>query len=322
MEKKASGNGPIFAALAANVGVFAVKAVAAALSNSSAMFSEAVHSLSDTANEAVLLIGKKRAEKRSAEYEFGAYRIRYLASFTVAILLFFVGGVFSVYQSVTKIQHVIAHDVEVETHLALIISAVVLVLCAIMEGLALRNSIKQARANMQERGQKHSLWQYWKTTKASELAAVMAEDTLALIGLFFAFIGLIATLITGNPIFDSLGGACVGMVLVIGAGLLAKKTGSLLVGEALTDEEDARITAAVESVEKVARIINMQTMALSEDRVLICLKIEIADDSHTDNAIVTNAAEKKIREALPWYKCEVYIESDRYRADYQPQVQP
>lgn len=308
-----SSNGPIYAALAANVGIFVVKSVAAVISNSSAMFAEAIHSLSDTGNEAVLLIGKRKAAKNDVkEFEFGSYRLRYLASFTVAILLFFVGGVFSIVQSVSKIATVLAHEAEVETAFALILSAAVLVACAVMEGLALRNSLKEARSNMKHRHFKGSLWQYWKRTNASELAVVMAEDTLALAGLFFAFVGLVASLLTGNPLFDALGGAMVGVVLIIGALFLAKKTGSLLIGEALPDEEDVCIVHAVDTTNKVERLINMQTMTLSEDRVLICIKIEVERDSATDNSIVVNEIECKIREALPWYHCEIYIESDHY----------
>lgn len=282
------------------------------------MFSEAVHSLSDTANEAVLLIGKRRAKSTAKQYEFGAYRIRYLASFTVAILLFFVGGVFSASQAIGKIQSILAGNTEVETHFALFISAGVLVACAIMEGLALRNSIKEARAIMEHRKFKGSLWQFWKQTKASELAVVIAEDKLALIGLVFAFSGLTLTLVTDNPLFDALGGAGVGIVLIIGALVLAKKVGGLLIGEALTDEEDATILEAITGTQNVERIINMQTMSLSEDHVLLCVKLEIHDDAHTDNSVVTNQVEMRIREALPWYTFEIYIESDHYIANYQP----
>lgn len=321
-DKKPNPNGPIFAAMAANIGIFVVKSVAAALSGSSAMLSEAVHSLSDTANEAVLLIGKKRAKTGDKKYEFGAYRVRYLASFAVAILLFFVGGVFSAWQAVGKIEVILSGNAEIETHFALLLSALVLVACAIMEGLALRNSIKEARRHIKERELNCNLWQYWKQTKASELAVVMAEDTLALISLAFAFCGLGLTLVTNNPLFDAIGGACVGFVLIIGALILAKKIGGLLVGEALTDKEDASIVEAINTTTGVERLINMQTMALSEERVLICIKLEVHDDAHTDNSVVINQIEQKIRESLPWYSCEIYIESDHYRKDHLTQDTP
>lgn len=302
--------------MAANIGIFIVKTIAAAISGSSAMFSEAIHSLSDTGNEAVLLIGKRQSRKRNNKFEFGAHRLRYLASFAVAILLFFVGGVFSTWQAVSKIQLILTGNVEVETHFALILSVVVLLACAIMEGAALHNSIKEARRQIKQRNLDKSLWKYWKTTKASELAVVMAEDTLALIGLLFAFSGLGLTLLTNNPLFDALGGAAVGLVLIVGAVILGVKIGGLLVGEALSNDEDACINKALDETKGIARLINMQTMALSEEHVLICLKIEIQDGSQIDAAEVINTLEHNIRIALPWYACEIYIEPDHFRRNY------
>lgn len=304
-----TGNGPLYTAWAINAGIFVAKLVASYFSNSSSLLSEAIHSFSDSSNEAVLIYGKRRAQKTSEKkYEFGAYRLRYLASFCVALVVFFIGGVFALSQSVAHIIEALSSDAEADTRIAMFLSLGILIFCFVLESISLRQGIESARHNMKTRRFKGSLWQYWRTTSASELAVVMAEDVLALSGLSIAFIGLAATIITGDPLFDALGGAGVALVLFVGAFTLAKKLGGLLIGEGIPDEEDALIVGIVQNTEEVDRIIKMQTMTLAEDRVLICLKLAVKDEYATDNIVATNEIEDQIKEALPWYYCEIFIE--------------
>ncbi|WEV42631.1 cation diffusion facilitator family transporter [Bifidobacterium sp. ESL0682] len=302
-------------ALLANVGVAVAKGLAAVFTGSSAMLSEAVHSVADCANELVLMVGGKAAAKSDKDHPFGLYRAKYLASFLVATLLFFVGGWFSSSQSFEKLVGLsngsLPRSVE---SVELLASLAVIVVSACLEGYGLHTSIHEARERMERLQVGHMrLFTFWRNTKSAELASVMMEDTLALVGLVFAGAGMVMALITGDELWDAVGGLCVGIILIVGAVALGFKSGSLLIGEAVEPVMVDRIRQAVEETPGVDRLINMQAMHMAEDDILLCLKVQTSKLDRDYDVETINKIESAVRKALPFYRFEIYVEPDLYR---------
>ncbi|WEV52263.1 cation diffusion facilitator family transporter [Bifidobacterium sp. ESL0704] len=302
-------------ALLANVGVAVAKGLAAAFTGSSAMLSEAVHSVADCANELVLMVGGRAAAKSNRDHPFGLYRAKYLASFLVATLLFFVGGWFSSSQSFGKLVGLangsMPRDVE---SIELLASLAVIVISACLEGYGLHTSIREARERMETlKIGDINLFAFWRKTKSAELASVMMEDTLALVGLVFAGLGIALALVTGDEIWDAVGGMCVGIILIVGAVALGFKSGSLLIGEAVEPVMVSRIRDAVEQTSGVDRLINLQAMHMAEDDILLCLKVQTSKLDRDYDVETVNKIESAVRQALPFYRFEIYVEPDLYR---------
>ncbi|GAA0639563.1 hypothetical protein [Bifidobacterium pullorum] len=158
-----------------------------------------------------------------------------------------------------------------------------------------------------------SLIGFWRRTKSTELASVMMGDTLALIGLAFAGLGIGLSMITGDELYDAIGGLLVGLVLIAGSAALMFKSGSLLLGESISDRTRGRVVAAVESTEGVERLINMQALHMDEDAVLLCLKVQTSKLDRDFDVDTVNKIEANIRKALPWYEWEIYVEPDLWR---------
>jgi cation diffusion facilitator family transporter len=309
----------IAAALAANAGVAIMKGLVAAFTGSASMLSEAIHSASDCGNEITLIIGKRVGNRKSSEkHPFGYSRARYIASLLVAILLFVLGGVYSVMQSWSKLMFVMSSpEARIVHPHELLIALGIVIVSAGLEGYSLRNGIMEAKAQSEIRGESWSnVLSFWKHTKSSELAAVLTEDILALIGLGLAALGIIVSLITGDDMFDAIGGVAIGILLIIGAFLLGQKSSSLLIGEGITDHESKLLSDAIMSDSRVHMLINKQCLHLAEDVVLINAKIEVNDEIHTDDGNVINTIEDRMRAAVPWLKLEIYIEVDKYDADF------
>ena len=284
--KPAHAGSAVKAALIANIGVACAKFAAAAFTGSSSMFSESVHSVADCANEIVLMFGDRASDRKSkGDHPFGMHRAKYLASFIVATLLFFVGGVFAVSQATKKLIGLLDGSVDRQVDsLELLAALAVVVISACLEGYGLHTSIKEARERMSRvKVEEDSLIGFWRRTKSAELASVMMEDTLALIGLLFAGLGIGCSMLTGDELYDTIGGMMVGLVLVIGSAALAFKSGSLLLGE---------------------------------DAVLLCLKVQTSKLDRDYDVETVDKIEKNIRAALPWYEWEIYVEPDIWRANH------
>ena len=297
------GTKAIVAALAANLTIAVLKFVAYFLTLSSSMLAEAIHSLADSGNQILLLVGGKRAKRAaSPEHPFGYGRERYIYAFIVSIVLFSVGGLFALYEAWGKLQH--PHPIEGAfwwVPLAVLSGAI------IAESFSFRTAIKESN---HVRG-KQSWVKFVRSAKQPELPIILLEDFGALVGLAFALFGVSMTLVTGNGIWDALGTAMIGILLVAIAAVLAVETKSLLLGESATKDVVARIRAAIES--DGASIIHLKTLHLGPEELLVAAKISIGrSETGQDIANAIDDAETRIREAVPIARV-IYLEPDVQR---------
>ncbi len=294
------GNKAILAALGANLGIALVKIVAWALSGSASMLAEGVHSIADSGNQILLILGGRKAKKAAdADHPFGYGRERYVYAFVVSIILFSIGGVFSLYEGVDKLRH--PHELENAW-----LPIVVLLIAIGLEFFSLRTALKEARPHKGSEG-----WlAFIRRAKAPELPVLLLEDTAALTGLVFAFLGVGLTVVTGNSLFDALGTVLIGALLVLVAIVLGIETKSLLVGEGASPTDVAAIRAAITSGPEVERIIHMKTLYLGPDELLVGVKVAIGGRALlADVASAINAVEGRIRETVPVARV-IYIEPD------------
>jgi cation diffusion facilitator family transporter len=295
------GNRAIVAALVANVGIAVTKFAAYLLTSSSSMLAESIHSLADSGNQVLLLVGGRRASRDATpEHPFGYGRERYVFAFIVSVVLFSVGGLFALYEGFHKVQHPEPIDSWQW------VPVLVLVVAIGLESYSFRTAIHESN---QVRGS--LTWvQFIRRAKAPELPVVLLEDFAALIGLVLALFGVGLTLITDDGIWDGVGTIAIGALLVGVAVVLAVETKSLLLGEGATPEAVARITAALVSDPSVQRVIHMKTMHLGPDELLVAAKIAVAPtDSAAEVARTIDAAEVRIREAEPVARM-IYLEPD------------
>ncbi|MDT0307734.1 cation diffusion facilitator family transporter [Streptomyces sp. DSM 44917] len=302
------GTKAIVAALCANLAIAVSKFTAAAFSGSSSMLAEGVHSVADSGNQALLLLGGKRAKREaSEEHPFGYGRERYVYAFLVSVVLFSVGGVFALYEGVEKIRH--PHEIE---HWYWPVG--VLVFAIIAETISFRTAIKES--NVLRGSQSWS--QFVRTAKAPELPVVLLEDLGALVGLVLALGGVGLALATGDGVWDGVGTLCIGILLVAIALVLAAETKSLLLGEAGSKESVAKIRDALVDGESVTRVIHMKTLHLGPEELLVAAKIAVrAGDDAATVAAAIDAAEARIREAEPIARA-IYLEPDIYREQPAP----
>lgn len=298
----AGGNKAILAAGAANLGIAAVKFIAAGVSGSSSMLAEGVHSLADTGNQLLLLLGGRKAKKLpDAAHPFGYGRERYVYAFVVSIVLFSVGGVFSIYEGIEKLEN--PHPVD---HWWLPVG--VLLVAMVLEGLSLRTAVRESNL---VRG-KQSWVKFIQRSKAPELPVVLLEDFAALIGLTFALLGVSLTVITGNGVFDAIGTLFIGVLLVLVALVLGVETKSLLVGEGAVAEDVVKIRNAINAHPDVEALIHMRTLFIGPDELLVGAKVAFASGARlSDVATSINLVEAAIREAVPLARV-IYIEPDVY----------
>ncbi len=294
------GNKAILAALAANLGIAITKFVAYLLTHSSSMLAESVHSLADSGNQVLLLVGGRRASREADEqHPFGYGRARYLYAFVVSIVLFSLGGLFALYEASHKWAD--PHPIESWKW----VPVVVLVAAIVMEGLSFRTATREAAP---QRGTQ-SWARFVRTTKSPELPVVLLEDAGALVGLVFALLGVSLTLVTGNGRWDAAGTACIGVLLVVIAGVLATEMKSLLLGESATPEDVRRIREALVGP-GVASVIHLRTMHLGPEEVLVAAKIEVeATELASEVADAIDAAEARVRAAVS-VTTVIYLEPD------------
>jgi cation diffusion facilitator family transporter len=297
------GNKAIIAALGANLGIAATKFVAWLLTGSSSMLAEAIHSVADSGNQALLLLGGKRAKRRAtAEHPFGYGRERYIYAFIVSIVLFSVGGLFALYEAYHKL-----HERE-GIHSWHWVPVLVLVVAIGLESFSFRTAIVESN---HVRGK--TTWvNFVRRAKAPELPVVLLEDAGALLGLVFALFGVVLTLITGDGLWDAVGTAAIGLLLVAIAIILAIETKSLLLGEGANPEDVEKIEKAILAGPGVERIIHMKTLHLGPEELLVAAKIAVPPtENATEVAQHINETEVRIREALPIARV-IYIEPDIY----------
>ncbi|NYF08976.1 cation diffusion facilitator family transporter [Leifsonia sp. AK011] len=298
------GTKAVIAALLANAGIAVTKFIAFAFSGSSSMLAEGVHSLADAGNQGLLLLGGRQSRKKAdKEHPFGYGRERYVYAFVVAIILFSVGGVFSIYEGIDKLQH--PHELEVPW-----LPILVLAIAIGLESFSLRTAIRESNRSRGKKG-----WiAFVRHAKQPELPVVLLEDVAALLGLAFAFVGVGLTIITGNSIWDAIGTLFIGALLVTVAIILGIETKSLLVGEGATTEDDTRIREVFNASSRVESLIHMKTLYLGPDELMVAAKVAFAPKSKLgDVALSINELESSIREAVPAARV-IYIEPDVYHA--------
>lgn len=294
------GTRAIVAAFAANLGIALTKFIAWAFSGSSSMLAEGVHSVADSGNQLLLLLGGRQAKKKAdKEHPFGYGRERYVYAFVVSIILFSVGGVFSLYEGVEKLTH--PHPLE-NWWLPLL----VLFIAIGLESFSLRTAVHES--NPLRKGM--SWPQFIRRAKAPELPVVLLEDVAALTGLVFALIGVGLTILTGDGVWDGIGTVLIGLLLVAVAIILGIETKSLLVGEGASDADVAAIERAILAGDETERIIHMRTLYLGPDELLVGAKLALAGSRPlAEVAAAIDTIERRIREAVPVARV-IYIEPD------------
>jgi len=254
----------ILAALFANLGVATIKFVAFAYTGAASMLAEGIHSVADTGNQLLLLLGYARANRPpTPDHPFGYGRERYFWSFVVAVVLFTLGSLFALNEGWDKLRH--PHELRsVEWAVGVLLVAMVL------EGLALRTAVGEAQTLRRGR----SWWQFIRHAKSPEVPVILLEDTGALLGLTIALIGVGLALITGDPRWDAAGTIGIGLLLGVIAVVLAIEMQSLLIGESAAPRHERAIEAALESHPNVRRVVHLRTQHLGPDELLVGAKLE------------------------------------------------
>jgi cation diffusion facilitator family transporter len=293
----------VLTALTANLGIAVSKFVAAAITGSSSILAEGVHSVADSANQVLLLIGGRRSRRAASDvHPFGYARERYIYAFLVSIVLFTLGGLYALYEGYQKTLH--PHELT-----APLVAIVVLVVSIALEGYALRTAAKLANRT---RGRRSWL-DFIRRAKAPEVPTILLEDAGAVTGLTLALLGVGLTLLTGNGVFDGIATLAIGALLVMIAILLAVETKSLLLGEAASAEDLAKIRAALLAEPLFNQVIHLRTVHLGPDEVLIAAKVGVdRDDDAGQISKAINNAEARIRAELPIARY-IFIEPDLYQ---------
>lgn len=297
------GTKAILAAMIANLGIAVTKLGAYALTGSSSMLSEAIHSLADTGNQLLLLLGGKRARREPDElHQFGYGRTRYVYAFVVAIILFLLGGVFSIYEGFHKITHPEPLD-------RVYIAYTVLFVSIALESWSFMTAYREANHS---RGRR-SLLRFIQDSRQPELPVVLLEDLGALTGLVLALGGITMAVITGDARWDGVGALSIGTLLLIIACFLAFEVSGLLVGESALPEQEAALRTAAVSAPGIAAVIHLRTLHTGPDELLVGIKVAVAPRSTAQQvAFAIDASEVAMRAAVPTAKW-IYVEPDIQR---------
>jgi cation diffusion facilitator family transporter len=291
---------PIFMALLANITISISKFIGFLITGSSSMLAETVHSLADSCNQLLLILGDKRARRRASKsHQFGYGQERYFYSFMVALTIFFVGGLFAIYEAVNKLNHPHALNYP-------LVAIVILIVAIIMEFFSLRAAVKVS--NLTRNGK--SWGAFIRQSKNPELTVLLLEDLAALLGLFFALFGVLLSLVTGNGIFDTIATFFIGSLLIVVALVLGLEMKSLLIGEAVGVFEENVIIENIKSFSEVKEIIHMRTLHLAPDEILLAVKIAVDPNMlMAEVSLLLDNIEKKIRESNKSIRL-IYIEPD------------
>jgi cation diffusion facilitator family transporter len=301
------GTRAIVAALGANLGIAVAKFVGFLITGSSSMLAESAHSVADSGNQGLLLVGGRRARRAATfEHPFGYGRDRYFYAFVVALVLFTLGSLFSLYEG----WHKLSDHKELDRPIV----AVVILLVAIgLESFSLRTAVVEAD---HVRGD-HNWVQFIRRAKAPELPVVLLEDTAALLGLVFALAGISLAWATGDPVWDAYGTIAIGLLLGVIAIILIIETKSLLIGEGAAPETIDRIVAALVG-SGVDRVIHLRTQYLGPDELLVAAKVAMPRTTVMDRvADAIDDAERRVRQAVPEARI-IYLEPDLDRGPRKP----
>lgn len=296
------GTKAILAAFLANTGIAVTKFIAWLVSGSASMLAEAVHSVADAGNQLLLFRGGAKARKEAdREHPFGYGRERYVYAFVVSIILFSLGGLFSIYEGVDKLRH--PHEITNAW-----VPLTVLAIAIVLELFSLRTAVKESN---KVRGRQ--TWvQFVRHAKAPELPVVLLEDVAALLGLVFALFGVGLTVLTGETVFDAIGTLMIGTLLIIVAIILGIETKSLLVGEGASEADLGRIEKAILSGPEAERIIHMKTLYLGPDELLVAAKLGFhGGETLAEVSTAINVIEERVRHAVPSARV-IYLEPDIY----------
>lgn len=295
------GTKAVVAALAANLGIAVSKFVGWVLTGSSSMLAEGVHSVVDSGNQVLLLVGGRRAQRRpDEEHPFGYGRDRYFYAFVVSLVLFSLGGAFAVYEGIEKIRH--PHHIDAPG-----VAVGILGVAIVLEALSFRTAVRESRPLRGQAG----WWHFIRHTKNPELPVVLLEDSGALVGLLLAMLGVLLTVATGNGVWDGLGTLCIGLLLVTIAVLLAGEMKSLLIGEGAGRAQVEQIRAAlVGDGGTFSRVIHLRTLHLGPDELLVAAKLAVDPALELPRvASAIDRAEERVRAAVPIARL-IYIEPD------------
>lgn len=300
------GTKAVVTAMIANGFIAVAKFVAFLFTGSSSMLAESIHSVADTSNQGLLLLGGKRAQKVADDrHQFGYGRERYFWAFVVALVLFSVGGGFSVYEGIKKIRD--PHEIE-----SVVWAFGVLGAAFVAEAFAFRTALMEARKVKGAR----TWWQYLRTARSPEIPVILMEDTGALLGLVFAIVGVGLTTITGNPVWDGIGTLSIGILLVGIAAFLTLEMKSLLIGEAATDSDTSQIVTAVTESPDVARVIDLRTQHIGPEELLVAGKVEFTRGlSQSQVADAIDVTEQAVRDAVT-HVVQIYLEPDLYDPEH------
>jgi cation diffusion facilitator family transporter len=291
---------PIFYALFANLSIAIAKGIAAAITGSGAMLAEAIHSVADTCNQLLLLFGIKQAKRPpNPEFPLGFGKSIFFWSFLVAVMLFSVGGMFSMYEGVHKFLHP-------EPLVKPMIAVGVLVFAIIAEGLSLYGCMKSV--NHERRGR--SIRQWFKESRSSELIVIFGEDVAALLGLVFALVAILATMYTGNPIYDAIGTMMIGVLLLVVAWFIAVEVKALLIGQSVEPRLLKEMRQFLENRDEVIQVYSLLTIQLGAD-AMVAVKAEMTS-AGSDRVLIDNInrVERNFRSQFPsvaW----LFFEPDR-----------
>ena len=305
----AGGNGhgskrAVVAALCANLGIAASKFVAFAITGSASLLAESVHSVADSGDQILLLLGRARARRAGTEqHPFGFGAERYFYAFLVAVVLFVVGGAFSCYEGIERIMRP-------EALTSPVVAFGVLGIAFVLEAFSLRTAVSEAGPSRGDAG-----WRsFIRHAKAPELPAVLLEDVAALSGLLFALVGVTLATITNDDRWDGAGSLAIGVLLGCVAVVLATEMKSLLIGESAGAHVEASIVAAIEAGPEVQRVIHLRTLHLGPETLLVAAKIAIRHDESAASVVAgIDAAERRIRAAVPIAEL-IFLEPDIYQA--------
>jgi cation diffusion facilitator family transporter len=298
-----SGTKAIIAAFLANLGIAVLKFIGFLVTGAASMLAESIHSVADTGNQGLLILGGRRGRLRPDEaHPFGYGRERYFWAFLVAVVLFTVGSLYALYEGVEKLRH--PHELtSPPVAIGILLGAIAL------ESWSLRTAVREAS---HFRGGR-SWWSFIRHTKNPELPVVLLEDVGALTGLVFALVGIGLAVLTGDARFDALGSVAIGLLLGVIAVVVGTEMRSLLIGEAASARDVAAIREALQGTDGIRRLIHLRTMHLGPDELLVATKVEL-DPSLTFEQVseTINRAEARIRAALG-IPGLIYVEPDVYR---------
>jgi cation diffusion facilitator family transporter len=288
MAGKADSVRTILYALGANLAIAVAKTAAAIFTGSSAMLAEAIHSYADSGNQGLLLWGMKQAKRPpTPEYPLGWGKAVFFWSFIVALVLFSLGGLFSVYEGWHKLAH--PEDLSYAW-----VAVGVLVFGLAAEVVSLRACLQEVNKVRGGRG----LWDWFVHSRQSELVVIFGEDLAALFGLLLALIAVVVTMVTGDPLWDAIGSISIGIVLIVVAVGIAIQIKGLLIGQSAEPETGARMRARLESnagVEKVHRLLTMQLGST----LMVAVKAKMRARSARELVDAINRAEKELRAEFP-----------------------